>query len=1034
MRTLTATAIAELAKKLGTEPVTILEVQWTDGGSIHTYGDSTDAVNGVDGRILEMSGMDNVITINGVTAGTTGESSQLSVTLDDRDGQIKSILDQNDVHKRSVFVYQWFPNLAFSDRFLLYKGQVSSPLDWDEGDRTVRFDIINELEDAEIGFSVEEGDIEFAPDDLTGKAWPLVFGTCVHIPALKLRQSFSGVLLTGFGIHDFTIACKLDQLNNMCCPLTFSGWRTVRSPTIPGSVTLIATFQEESGCKCRRLSQIQQWELDLTTQRGFEVGSLEILNGDLFPQGVSITLDICNAKVFGKFNGTDENPSTTFVVSKYVHPKASELTCPETTFFLGCNVRESSVAEGGSSLGGGQFNARDEPTNFNTGINPLCGSEFQDRTNLGWDYLATFPTADFFWAETGCEVFLDGDQEIVYVVNLLPSTILRVAAFRTFESGVRELVTVPASLYTSRVSDFNGYMVTELVFTDELSRRGEGWEDEIFVSQTSSVGPNTVDILEWLIDKYTNFTTDAASFADVESKLENYPSHFPILERRNIFDVLKDIAFQARCALYLRNDVFTLLYLSEEPSTDFDITETDVLPRSLIMTHTETEDLVTKFIAEWKYDYAIQDPNKVILRYNIKRYGTQEETFDFFIYNIRELVEKSATFWLIRMANTWRRLKFKTPISKLESEVFDVANVTLTDFTPDPVKCVVEKATYDSEELEMEFELWTPVRAGETSQFIFSWPSQIDIDNIWPTLEDQNEGNAGGSGPNVDVTAPALHPLSRPDAFQGATLKKTSCSKIGQGSAFEAASSVFIDGCRDDHGDKKPSDKDDEKPDVKVPGDGEGANPEGKNPDGSTVVGSSVWIENQFKTENEADQADQTVRNELANDGDSESGNESGKTPSGNAVEQLPCPEDNEGDPPDCTVRCQWFEQTLTKVVLGGVITECGEMGVPLAADDHGEQVLYFDSLQAAISACSAIQGLLPTELDEFINCNTYPISGKITVPLSDQAAWFANNCDETQDEENPTATGYCPSAAVKDGAGTGSDIAQTGLEGGLGV
>ncbi|MHA2218510.1 MAG: hypothetical protein ACXACY_21500 [Candidatus Hodarchaeales archaeon] len=879
MRTITANALAELAKKLGSEPVIILEIQWTQDGQIHRYGDITDTTNRIEGNILEISGLDNVITISGVSQGTTGESLQLSVTLDDRGNSIKDILDQNDVHKRPVWVYQWFPNLDFSDKFLIYKGQVSSPLEWHESDRSVHFDVINQLEDAEVGFSIEEGNFEFAPDDLYGKAWPLVFGTCIHVPALKLRQVFKGTLRTGFGIRDFTLVCKLDQLNHMCCPLIFAGWRTERTPL--GSIILRAKFEEEPGCKCRRLSQISQWEADLTEQATHELATLIIINGELFPQGESVTLDICGAKVTGIFSGE------TFSVSNYVHPEeAAGVVCLPTKSFLNCNVRESPVSEGGTNLGNGFYSERDIVPGFNSGAGTSCLAESptDDRTNLGWDYLSRFPTADFFWAEPGCEVFLSGDEEIVYVVNLLPSTILRVAAFRTFESGVRELVTVPSSLYTTRISDFNGYMVTEIVFTRELSRRNEGWEDEIFVSQTSTVGPNTVEILEWLIDKYTDFTTDTASFLDVKNKLENYPSSFPLLERRNIFEVLKNIAFQARCALYLRNDVFTIHYLAEEPSVDFTIGEDDVLPKSLILTHTETEDLVTKFVAKWKSDYAIEDPNRVILRYNVKRYGTQEKTFDFFIYNIRELVEKSATFWLIRMANTWKRLRFRTPMNKLQSEVFDVANVTLPDFSANTIKTLVEKATYDSDNHEIEFELWTPVRAGETEQFIFSWPAMIDIDNIWPTLEDQELGNAGGSGPNVDVTAPALHPLTRPDTFAG-SITNTNCNKIGVGSPFEAVSSILADSCRDDHGDKRPSDQDDTKPTVKVSGQGETDVPTSKNPTGTAT--NTIIINNQEPLQDEADMADSTIRNEFANDGSS--GTESGVPPTGNAVEQLPC-------------------------------------------------------------------------------------------------------------------------------------------------
>jgi hypothetical protein len=621
---------------------------------------------------------------------------------------------------------------------------------------------------------------------------------------------------------------------------------------------------------------------------------------------------------------------------------------------------------------------------------------------------------------------LVGDEEIVYVANILPSTVLRVAAYRTFDSGVRELVTVPSTLYTVRLSDFSPYSVTEVVFNQLLSRRGEGWEDEIFVSLTSSVGPNTVDILEWLISMYTSFTTDAANFADVKTKIDNYPSHFPLLERRNVLEVLRDIAFQARCALYLRNDEFTIRYLSEEPTADFTIDEDDVMPKSLVMTHTETEELVTKLVAEWKFDHAIDDPNKVILRYNIKRYGTQERTFDFFIYNILELVEKSATFWLIRMANTWRKLKLRTPITKLQSEVFDVADVSLPDFSASTIKCLVEKATYDSASHEIEFELWTPVRSGETSQFVFAWPSQIEISHLWPSEEDQNAGLAGGSGPNVDVTAPPTHPLSRPGEFKGASLKKRNCNDI-----VNSYSGDILGKCRQDHGDKQPSDLDDEKPGVKVPGEGETDIPTSKNPTGEASIG--TIINNEHYAEDEADETNQTIRNGQGSDGGD--GQESGNTdqPEGsNPVERLPC---RDGEEAECQVCCSWFEQIITKVVnpTDGITTVEGKCGNALDGIDLGKNELCFDSLQAALDACQAIQDSIPGTFPPG-KCNgvQYAIPGTIQVPIFQQSAWFVNGCEEPEEGE-VQATSYCPSDATKNSDG-GSDIAQLGLEAGLGV
>ena len=84
-------------------------------------------------------------------------SQSIDITLDDTDGSIKAIFDNTDIHKRDARVYQYFDGLSVSDKFLLFAGKVSSPIIWNERDRTVKFTIISQLEDREVGFSAEEG-------------------------------------------------------------------------------------------------------------------------------------------------------------------------------------------------------------------------------------------------------------------------------------------------------------------------------------------------------------------------------------------------------------------------------------------------------------------------------------------------------------------------------------------------------------------------------------------------------------------------------------------------------------------------------------------------------------------------------------------------------------------------------------------------------------------------------------------------------------------------------------------------------------
>jgi len=97
-------------------------------------------------------------------------------------------------------------------------------------------------------------------------------------------------------------------------------------------------------------------------------------------------------------------------------------------------------------------------------------------------------------------------------------------------------MTVPAEWYTIYETDYDGYTVTEIGMAKPLSQRSEvvtnpdgthrvepsKWSDELYVTVTSSVGPNPVDIITWLINKYTSLSIDSASFNHVRTHLTKY--------------------------------------------------------------------------------------------------------------------------------------------------------------------------------------------------------------------------------------------------------------------------------------------------------------------------------------------------------------------------------------------------------------------------------------------------------------------------------------------------------------------------------
>ena len=146
----------------------------------------------------------------------------------------------------------------------------------------------------------------------------------------------------------------------------------------------------------------------------------------------------------------------------------------------------------------------------------------------------------------------------------MPSDYYKVST-QTFGSITAVMVTVNRQLSTIKNDDGTN----------------AGWGDEIYVTFRSSVGPDIVDIIKYLITTYaaTNdsdsiqsdtifspLTWDDTSFNYCQSRLAKFPANFALLEQKNVIDVLREIAFQCRCAIWLSNNKFYLRYLPEEPT------------------------------------------------------------------------------------------------------------------------------------------------------------------------------------------------------------------------------------------------------------------------------------------------------------------------------------------------------------------------------------------------------------------------------------------------------------------------------------
>ncbi|MHC4121914.1 MAG: hypothetical protein ACYSWO_30985, partial [Planctomycetota bacterium] len=142
------------------------------------------------------------------------------------------------------------------------------------------------------------------------------------------------------------------------------------------------------------------------------------------------------------------------------------------------------------------------------------------------------------------------------------------------------------------------------------------------------------------------------------------------------------------------------------------------------------------------------------LKHNVPKYGIFDKDVDYYTLNILELVEKSATFWMIRNSNTWKEIEFETPLKHLNLDVFDAITINIGQFTT--TKVVITESRFNLDSNTISFKAWTPIRSGEGSEYLWAWPSQQVGNLTHPVPGDEDEL---GDAYDQTVIPPVGHPL-----------------------------------------------------------------------------------------------------------------------------------------------------------------------------------------------------------------------------------------------------------------------------------
>jgi hypothetical protein len=736
----------EIDKRFAGEPMVVVEVEWTAGVPT-AYSDRK--LSGEEypyPYLISISEFDSTQIVSGGS-----DSQQVTITLNDVDGTLRTMLDRADPHLNPVRLYLTFQGLNYASRALMFEGVLNSPLVWDEGGRTLTFDSLSVTESVEAGFTMEDGDFPFIDPADRNKPWPLVFGQVCNMQAVQVRGTRKGFLGEGVGAKDPTIEDRLCQAYKLQCPVMKS---TVNEDGSTGtqvndgnSFGNVRQDQPDLACLSRRKNKICEILTEREQQEQYVKAQFIVRDGANFPQGQKITIQINEVRFEGVMNGE------VFSVGQVFHPDAEidNPPCADTPPpNWGYRWGAGSGASDPSTIAG--CTSKDEAAYTQQVVGG--GGE-------SWEYFNAFKRGNFIWLPPGTEVLLADESEILNIVSLLPGTVDQVAAYRNF-SDTSLLTAVDTDLYTVVTTDYGGYDVVEVRMDSPLSTLEDefgDWDDEIFVSFTSSVGPNPADIIQWLVETYTDLTVDAASFASVKTSLTNYPSNFFVKARPRVLDLMRDVAFQARCAIFIRDNVVYMVYLSKEPTSVKTLTESDILPNSFRITHTGTEELETRHTISWSEGEAgVRKKDETnfefVLKHNVPKYGIFDAEYDYYTLNIFELVEKSATFWMIRNSNTWKHVEFETPLVHLNLDVFDAVTINTSDLGP--IKVVITESRFNLDTNTISFKAWTPIRSGEGSEYLWAWPAAQPCQREHPLTSQSDEA---GDGFGLQVIPPLDHPL-----------------------------------------------------------------------------------------------------------------------------------------------------------------------------------------------------------------------------------------------------------------------------------
>lgn len=730
-RTLGSNATLAVAEKEGLEPVLILRFYWPG-----TQFYSTKSLTGLPYKpnIINFSGLNQSVKLDGVSAITV-----LNVTLSDDTGALKDLINVHDMTDTVVEGYIYYDGLSGGGPGTkIFVGRITSPYDWNEGKRTLDLTIETAIKSNKVGFSIDSGQFTVNNEIAVGKIWPIVFGKPAHVPAVLAQKKPSATLKYPLNMGGAIGQEELFALTG--ADLTITDWTTIQSYNVNNDEVIIdyGTMYVEDSSEFEQNTELEvivdgvvfrgmfndkvftiteanatkyseiSFDARDTDDDDFENPFVIWLKEDF--QG-TLTDHYCYFyKATGKNTLIDTNGDE-FITRKITKQDGRKIWLDKSILradnylpiafdeTIGQIDKVRALPENGLLV---------DITRFTNQITRMLKGRYNRNNSQAAPYgqlIETLKLIKFikgaFWArKEGTEIRQWDANPDIYVANAVASdSLISVYGIRKYrdadtDTDIEKLVPIPSSYYSVNLDEATAIPtgegpsnVTTLRFNIPLvAYKDQGWKDTIFVTVESSLTDNGVEAIKYILDTYTNLTTDITTFTAVAAQLANYEAHFAVLNHYDAITLCEEMAYQLRCGLLIDSGVVKIVNLAYSNSSQFTFTASKIAFQSLKATTSPEQDRISRFVGTYRPTYEPELIGKYYnkrvdrQRYyenNVDKIGLIEKEIDFFLFRNSEQVDEALEFWGNRSSKIWKMATFDAFHDTIKLELFDKVTFTL---------------------------------------------------------------------------------------------------------------------------------------------------------------------------------------------------------------------------------------------------------------------------------------------------------------------------------------------------------------------